>query len=146
MKYHLASLCHIVFNQKVRSVILFRMWSDLQLKWKIWLLHIDYPNFMLMVSLWRVMMSKVQYVNFCFFINQIGSTDNKHNMKPWRYQIIGGSCFNLIGKYVLDTGLIRLSGISSEIWRPIDFTSYLLVLKCVSFKSLENIMARLYEE
>ena len=66
-------------------------------------------------------------------------------MKSWGDHIIGGLCVNIKGKYVLDTDIIRLAGISSVILRTSDFTSCLLVLKLLSFKSFENIMMRLDE-
>ena len=67
-------------------------------------------------------------------------------MKSWRYQIIGGYCVNVVVKYVLGTYIIRLEVISLELWHPSEFTSDLLVLNLVSFKSLENIMVSSDEE
>ena len=41
-------------------------------------------------------------------------------------------CGVTIGSYVVDTDLLRLVGLSMDLWRPNDFASYLLVLKLVS--------------
>ena len=74
-------------------------------------------------------------------INHLGSTDPNHNMKSWRYQIVagGGTVGRSIGRYVLDADLLRLAGVSMDLWRPNDFASDLLVLKLVSVKTIEKL-------
>ena len=51
----------------------------------------------------------------CQFLNwkesHTGAVDNKHNVKNDCYQIIGGSCIPTIGNLVLDTDLLRKSGV-----------------------------------
>ena len=125
IEYHLESLLQIVLNQKTRTLILSRIWSFLQIKCKRVLLKLYHPTLLLIVYLWRVIMSKGQSVNFYKTINYIGSTDNKHNVKSLQYQIIGGSCVNLMVKYVLYIDLILIAIILSELWLPSHFTSYL---------------------
>jgi hypothetical protein len=36
--------------------------------------------------------------------------DNKYNVKNYSYQLIGGSCVLLVGKYVADVDLIQKAG------------------------------------
>eukprot|EP00978_Attheya_sp_CCMP212_P004720 scaffold10357_cov66-Attheya_sp.AAC.6 len=72
-------------------------------------------------------------------IDHVGSTDTNHNMKSWRNQIIGGSCAVTIGTCVIDTDLLRLSGISADLWRPIDFASDLLVLKLALHGTVQSL-------
>jgi hypothetical protein len=72
-------------------------------------------------------------------IDHVGSTDTNHNMKSWRYQIVGGSCAVTIGTCVLDADLLRLSGISADLWRPVDFASDLLVLKLASHATVQSL-------
>ena len=60
-------------------------------------------------------------------------------MKSWRYQIVGGSCAVTIGTCVLDANILQLSGISADLWRPIDFASDLLVLKLASYETVQSL-------
>lgn len=73
--------------------------------------------------------------------NHLGSTDVNHNVKSWRYQIIGGLCIPQIGTNVVDADLLRVSGISMDLIRYHDFASDLLVLKLASSKSVKKIAA-----
>jgi len=71
--------------------------------------------------------------------NHVGYTDTNHNMKSWRYQIVGGSCVVTIGKYVVDADLLRIAEVPRELWRPTDFASDLLVLKLVSYQTVKKL-------
>ena len=55
--------------------------------------------------------------------NHTGSTDPNHNMKSWRYQIIagGGNEGCTIGRFVIDADLLRLGGVSRDLWRPMRY-------------------------
>ena len=83
--------------------------------------------------------------SICEFLScktdNVGSTDTNHNMKSWQYHIVGGYCAITIGTCVIDANILQLSGISSSIWRPIEFSSDLLVLKL----ALHNKVRSLYE-
>ena len=72
--------------------------------------------------------------------NHLGSTDNNHNIKSWRYQIIGGpgtqGC--VIGRYMIDSFVLR-ANVSSDIWRPNDFASDRLVLQLVSYETIKSL-------
>lgn len=80
---------------------------------------------------------------FCDFLsgkeNHTGSTDTNHNIKNWRYQIIGGSGVPSIGKLAVDSDLLRLASVSEDLIRPKDFASDLLVLKLVSYETLHKL-------
>ena len=73
--------------------------------------------------------------------NHTGPTDANHNMKSWRYQVIsgGGTVGNTIEMYVIDADLLRLAGVSINLWRPSDFSSDLLVLKLVSMDTIQRL-------
>ena len=81
----------------------------------------------------------------CLFLscksNHTGTTDPNHNCKSWRYQVVaaGGSVGCTIGKYVLDVGLLRMGGVSSDLIRPVDFANDNLVLRLFSDSSLRKI-------
>lgn len=72
--------------------------------------------------------------------NHLGSTDNNHNIKSWRLQIIGGSGMQgcVIGRFMIDSFVLR-SNVSFDIWRPNDFASDQLVLQLVSYKSIKSL-------
>ena len=74
-----------------------------------------------------------------FNIDHVGSTDTNHNMKSGRYQIVGVSCAVTIGTCVLDANILQLSGISSDLWRPIEFASDFLVLKLASYETVQSL-------
>ena len=69
--------------------------------------------------------------------NHLGSTDNNHNIKSWRYQIIGGSdkqgC--TIGRYMIDSYYLR-QHVAIETWLPSDFANDLLVLRLTSYETI----------
>jgi len=81
----------------------------------------------------------------CLFLsekaNHLGSTDPNHNMKSWRYQVVagGGTEGNTVGKFMLDADHLRLSGVSTDLWRPKDFASDLLVLRLLSAKTIKAL-------
>ena len=52
--------------------------------------------------------------NFC----DVGLIDTNHNVKNNRYQMIGGSCEEILGGYVYYIGLLQAAGVISELWRP----------------------------
>eukprot|EP00957_Ditylum_brightwellii_P178697 13611206-Ditylum_brightwellii.AAC.2 len=72
-------------------------------------------------------------------INHVGSTDINHNMKSWQYQIVGGSCGVTIGTCVVDAEILRITGISADLWHPVDFASDLLVLKLASYETVHSL-------
>ena len=68
-------------------------------------------------------------------------TDTNHNVKSSRYQLaIGGNNVKTIGKYMIDAGLLPKAGIPSNLTRPKDFASDLLVLKLASSVTVDNIL------
>ena len=72
--------------------------------------------------------------------NHLGSTDNNHNIKSWRLQIIGGSGTQgcSIGKFMIDSFPLR-TGVSTDIWLPNDFASDRLVLQLVGYESITKL-------
>ena len=60
-------------------------------------------------------------------------------MKYMGYQLVGGLCAVTIGRCVVDADIFRQSGVSTELWRPTDFASNLLVLKLASCESVHKI-------
>ena len=56
-------------------------------------------------------------------INHCAAVDNKHNIKNDRYQFIGGSNAATIGNYCIDTNLLLMAKVSSELIAPKDFAS-----------------------
>lgn len=61
----------------------------------------------------------------------VGTTDANHNIKNFRYQLIGapgGGGVTTIGDYAIDTGLLQLAGVHHELYRVKDYASDLLVL------------------
>ena len=73
--------------------------------------------------------------------DNVSGNDINHNIKLWRYQIIGGSCVPLIGSNVVDSDLLHIAGVSMELLRHSKFSLYILVLKLVSSHTVENILA-----
>lgn len=47
-------------------------------------------------------------------------TDANHNMKNWRYQLLGGAMIANIGKFVIDCDLLRVASVSKDLWRISD--------------------------
>ncbi len=66
-------------------------------------------------------------------------TDPNHNIKNFRYQVIGGSGIRSIGKFVVDADLVRVAGIKMELWRIKDFASDGLVLELASAKTVTSL-------
>ena len=62
--------------------------------------------------------------------------DNKHNIKNDRYQFIGGSNAAVIGNYYIDTNLLLMAKVSSELIAPKDFASDKKVEQLFSHKTL----------
>ena len=73
--------------------------------------------------------------------DNLSGTNINHNIKLWRYQIIGGSCVPLIGGKTMDADLLRISVVSMDLLRHINFASDLLVLKLASSCIVEKILA-----
>ena len=46
-----------------------------------------------------------------------------YNLKNAHYQMIGGSCAACFGHYFVDLGLLFLSGVAKELYRPQDYAS-----------------------
>ena len=72
--------------------------------------------------------------------NRTGSTDNNHNIKSWRGQIIMGTetqgC--TIGLFMIDLYTLR-AHVSIDIWLPGDFASDLLVLHLTSYSTIQRL-------
>eukprot|EP00957_Ditylum_brightwellii_P017507 1319320-Ditylum_brightwellii.AAC.1 len=51
--------------------------------------------------------------------------------------MIGDSWANVMGFYVLDPWLLKISGVSQELWRVKDYASDLLILRLSSAKTIE---------
>ena len=89
--------------------------------------------------------SRHVWKSICDFLscksNHLGSTDTNHNMKSWRYQIIGGGgdVGISIGKVKIDTDLLRLGGVSHDLIRPKDFASDNLVKALVSYETIKKV-------
>ena len=68
-----------------------------------------------------------------------GAVYNKHNAKNDRYQIIGGYCITTIGTLVVDTDILRQSGVSADLIKIKDFASDKLVEDLCSYKTLNML-------
>ena len=68
-----------------------------------------------------------------------GAVDNKHNVKNDRYQIILGYCILTIVNLVVDTDLLRKSGVSADLIKIKEFASYKLIKDLCSHKTLEKL-------
>jgi hypothetical protein len=64
--------------------------------------------------------------------NYLCLIDTNHNVKNRRYQLIGGSSAAVIGKYVLNLSLLKMTGIAKELWRIDDGASDTVVLRLAS--------------
>jgi hypothetical protein len=71
--------------------------------------------------------------------NYVGSVDNKYNAKNDRYQLIGGSCIGSIGNYVIDSDLLRQSGVGKDLWMIRDFASDKLAAELFSYLRLKKL-------
>ena len=69
--------------------------------------------------------------------NHVGSTDNNHNVKSWRYQVIAGSGTQgcTIGQLMIDSYTLR-EFVSVDIYCPSDFASDRLVLQLCSYDTI----------
>eukprot|EP00957_Ditylum_brightwellii_P149067 11350714-Ditylum_brightwellii.AAC.1 len=79
----------------------------------------------------------VTFTNFA--IDEVSLDSTNHNIKSWWNQIIGGSGAANIGKLVVDIGLLQQAGVSSELIRPKDFVSDLLVKRLCSFGVIQKL-------
>ena len=73
--------------------------------------------------------------------DNVSGNDINHNIKLWRYQIIGGSCVPLIGSNVVDSDLLCISGVSIDLLRYSNFDLYLLVTKLAYSHTVEKTSA-----
>ena len=48
----------------------------------------------------------------------VGLIDKNHKVKNNRYQMIGGSCEEILVGYVYYIGLLQAAGVIIELWRP----------------------------
>jgi hypothetical protein len=69
-------------------------------------------------------------------INYVSLPDTNHNVKNFRYQLIGGSSPASTGAYVFDPALIHLSKVNQKLWRVEDFASDAVVLKLASVDTI----------
>ena len=76
-------------------------------------------------------------VDICY----VGFIDTNHNMNNNRYQIIGGSCTEILGGCLYGIGLLQAAGVTRELWRPEDFVSNLIFLKINSHTTIQKIIA-----
>ena len=60
-------------------------------------------------------------------------------MNNCRYQIIGGYCIPTIGNLVVDTDILRQSGVSADLIKIKDFASNKLVEYLCSYKTLKKL-------
>ena len=60
-------------------------------------------------------------------------------MNSWQYQIFGSSCAVSIRMCVVDADILRIAGISADLWCPVDFASDLSVLKLASYETLHSL-------
>ena len=72
-------------------------------------------------------------------INYCATVDNKHNIKNDRYQLIGGSNAACIGNYYIDTNLLLMAGVSSELLVPKDFASDKKVEQLFSYPTISKV-------
>ena len=65
--------------------------------------------------------------------------DTNHNAKYSWYQMIGGYWETVMGKYFLDPWILKLAGVSQELWRIQDYASDLLVLRLASAETIYKV-------
>ena len=74
-------------------------------------------------------------------IEYTAGTDPNHNGKNQRYQVvIGGNAVKTIGSCLIDTGMVKASGIKQELWRVKDWADDLIVLKLYSSETVFEIL------
>ena len=78
-------------------------------------------------------------------IEYCAAVDNKHNVKNDRYQLIGGSNAATIGNYYIDTNLLILAEVSSELIAPKDFASDKKVEQLFSYATLNKVDEQIQE-
>ena len=78
-------------------------------------------------------------------IDYCAAVDNKHNVKNDRYQLIGGSNAATIGNYYIDTNLLLLAEVSSELIAPKDFASDKKVEQLFSYNTLNKVDEQIQE-
>lgn len=61
-------------------------------------------------------------------------------MKNTRYQLFGGAAIAYIGDFLIDTGLLQLSGVHHELYRVKDYASNLLVLRLASASTIKKLV------
>ena len=71
--------------------------------------------------------------------NYVMLTYVNHNSKSLRYQLCGGSCVTTIGHHVLDADLLRVAGVTNELFRVQDFASDASVLRLFSSSSIQKL-------
>ena len=73
------------------------------------------------VEIHDILLTLCQFLNGK--INDCAAVENKYNIKNDRYQFIGDSNVVVIGNYYIDTNLLLMAKVSSELIAPKDFTS-----------------------
>lgn len=71
--------------------------------------------------------------------NVVSLKDTNYNMKNLRYQLVGGSSITVLGKEVVDPFLLKIAGITTELWKIDDYASDLIVLRLASTRILTKI-------
>ena len=72
-------------------------------------------------------------------INYCAAVDNKHNIKNDRCQLIGGSNAACMGDYCIDTNLLLMAEVSSELLAPKDFASDKKVEQLFSYPTISKV-------
>jgi hypothetical protein len=73
-------------------------------------------------------------------INYLGTTDINHNGKNARTQIVGINTISSIGSYVIDIGILFMSGVPMDLIQIADWASDKLVLDLSSVKVCNKIL------
>ena len=79
-------------------------------------------------------------------INYIAQQDINHALKNYLGALVGGTQLLTAAGDVIDNGLLRVSGVSKEIWCHKDFASDGLVLKAASHKTMIGVLQASNEE
>ena len=72
--------------------------------------------------------------------NIVVMTDHNHAAKNIRSQLVLGSDIVTGGKAIFDVGILRLAGISVDLYRVSDYASDILVLKLCSSDTINKLM------
>ena len=72
--------------------------------------------------------------------NFMGIADTNHNDKNGRGQIVSGTSPSSIGGYVADPWMLKLAGVSKELYRIADWASDALVLKLCSPLTISKLI------